>query len=183
MLELNGTELALIVAAIALASGLLSSVVVRSGTRYAARLNGRQRATEEELRILWEVQEALVTAASLGSVYVLNIADIPTDSNGQAEWTARRPLLEPFLTAASRVPPLLATVQSAKVRETVNRALLVLRSTMQPNASDGQKAWRDANGTKGGIVPVGGDEGGILTDAVIAIGAERRRLLDQYPSK
>lgn len=177
MLELNGTELALIVAAIALTSGLLSSVVVRSGTRYAARLNGLQRATEEELRILWEVQEAFVTAASLGSIYVLNIADIPTDASGQAEWNARRLLVEPFLTATSRVPPLLSTVKSVEVREKVNRALLVMRSTMQPNASDGQKAWQDANGRKGV------EEGGIVGDAAHAIAAERRRLLDQYPSK
>jgi len=177
MLELNGTELALIVAAIALASGLLSSIVVRSGTRYAARLSGRQRATEEELRVLTVLQNALVEAASLGTIYVLNISEYERDSNGQAVWDKRRPLAEPLLTAHGRVVSLLPTVGSARVRRAVDAALVVITETMQPNVEAGHKAWQDAFA----VESVRGD--GVVSCAVAAVAAERRRLLDEYPSE
>jgi hypothetical protein len=173
MLQLNGTELALIVAAITFASPLLSSIVVRRGTRYAARLNGSQRATEEELRVLFELQEALVAAAAFGSIYVLNIKDIKNDPTGQPEWKYRRLLAEPFLVACQRVAPLVYTVESDVVREQVESALIVMKDTMKPDTIAGQKAWMDAKK----------DPQDVINDAVLAVAKERRRLLDEYPSK
>lgn len=121
-MPIDATELALIVAAITIGGGIVQAFVQGGLSRSGAAIAARQEGAREAIRLCDRLAEHLTEAAQAANVYGLEIS-----REFMVDWAARRPLIEPILTAHGRAYAALAALPAdSSARAPVERALKVI---------------------------------------------------------